>query len=143
MQAAIQFGNQRPPNYKRLKINQMRFGNQRLPNWKSGQHLLIGSQQIELYQSGLLDKHRGSIEARHSPQSRDARISGDRVAGNLYRNQVGVVHLEPQARGDAGGRQPAHRLVVVYRLRRDHRTIRHRGSLAKSLRQQIPPPAAV
>ena len=38
---------------------------------------------------------------------------------------------------------PAHRLVVVYRLRRDHRTIRHRGSLAKSLRQQIPPPAAV
>ena len=31
MQVAIQFGNQRPPNYKRLKIKQMKFGGQRPP----------------------------------------------------------------------------------------------------------------
>ena len=36
MQAAIQFGNQRPPNYKHLKINQKEHGDRYLFHMSEG-----------------------------------------------------------------------------------------------------------
>lgn len=61
---------------------------------------------------------------------------------DIIHNPVSLYELL-QARGDAGGRQSAHRLVALHRLWRDHRAVRHRRPLAEPFRQQIPPAAAL